>query len=238
MLVLRQRQERFTALIFIGVSPERQHYVLNLNIKDTEEKFQDKPGMIAVAFHASLDGEQVAEMIQWESAEHLQAALKAAEIDEHIGDVRQAATGDEFLPCTPRYAYTARQAADATPAVSPVADALTVIVRLETDPGQQQALLDRLIEDVEASRETLQGLLSVSLLATLDGKNVVEYWQFEDQAAFEALQSEFERSALTNKLGSLMRASEVRFYETGPIMLGAGYKTETREEVANVRDAG
>ena len=238
MLVLRQGQERFTALIFIGVSPERQHYVLDLNIKDTEEKFQDKPGMIAVAFHASLDGEQVAEMIQWESSEHLQAALKAADIDEHIGDVRQATTGDEFLPCTPRYVYTARQAADATPAVSPVADAFTVIVRLETDPGQQQALLDTLIKDVEALRETPQGLLSVSLLATQGGKNVVEYWQFENQSAYAALRPEFERSALTKKVGSLIRASEVKLYETGPIMLGVGYKTETQGEVANVRTAG
>ena len=194
--------------------------------------------MIAVAFHASLDGEQVAEMIQWESSEHLQSALKAADIDEHIGDVRQATTGDEFLPCTPRYVYTARQAADATPAVSPVADAFTVIVRLETDPGQQQALLDTLIKDVEALRETPQGLLSVSLLATQDGKNVVEYWQFENQAAYAALRPEFERSALANKFGPLIRASEVRLYETGPIMLGVGYKTETQGEVANVRTAG
>lgn len=82
MLVLHGGQARFTALIFISVSPERQRRVLDLNIGDTEEKFQDKPGMIAVAFHTSLDGEQIAELIQWESAEQLQAALKAAEIDE------------------------------------------------------------------------------------------------------------------------------------------------------------
>lgn len=139
MLVLHQGQERFTALIFISVSPERQRHVLELNIRDTGEKFQDKPGMIAVAFHTSSDGEQIAEMVQWESAEQLQAALKAAEIDEHIDDVRQEATGDEFVPCTPRYVCTTGQAADAVPAVSPMADALTVIVKLETTPSKSSA---------------------------------------------------------------------------------------------------
>lgn len=237
MLVLRLGQERFTALIFIRVSPERQRHVLDLNVRDTEQKFQDKPGMIAVAFHTSLDGEQVAELMQWESAEHLQAALKAAEIDEHIGDVRQATTGDEFLPCTPHYVYTARQVADATPTVSPIADAFTVIVRLETDSSQQQVLLDLLIQDFEALRKTLPSFISVSLLTSPNGKTVVEYWQFKDQAAFAALQPEFKHPALTKKFGSLVRASEVRLYETGPIMSGTAYETETLEEAVNIRNA-
>ena len=223
MLILHGEQERFTALIFIRVSPERQRRVLELNVRDTKEKFQDKPGMIAVAFHSSLDGEQVAELIQWESAEHLQGALKAAEIDEHIGDVRQEAAGDEFLPCTPRYVRTAGRASDATPTVSPRADALTVMVRLETDPNRQQTLLDLLIQDVEVSRKTLPGVISVSLLTSPDGKTIVAYWQFE-QAAFTALQPDFERS-VTTKFGSLIRASDVKLYETGPIISGAAYET-------------
>ncbi len=232
MLILHGGQERFTALIFISVSPEQQRHVLELNIKDTEEKFQDKPGMIAVAFHTSLDGEQIAELIQWESAAQLQAALRAVEIDEHIADVRQEATGDEFVPCTPRYVYTVGQAADTAPTVSLKADALTVIVKLETDPGQQQALLGLLVQDVEASHTTLPGLISVSLLASPDGKNVFEYWQFE-QAAFAAHQPEFESAVLARKFESLIRSSDVRFYETGPIMSGTAYKTEALEKAVN-----
>ena len=236
MLILHQGQARFTALIFIRVSPERQRRVLELNVRDTKEKFQDKPGMIAVAFHRSLDGEQVAELIQWESAEHLQAALKATEIDEHIGDVRQEADGDEFLPCTPRYVYTAGQASDAIPTVSPRADALTVIVRLETNPSRQQILSDLLVQDVEAPRTALPGLISVSLLTSPDGNNTVTYWQFKNQAAFTALQPEFERS-ITEKFGSLICASDVRLYETGPILSGTASETETLAEAVNTHHA-
>ena len=54
------------------------------------------------------------------------------------------------------------------------------------DPGKQQALVDSLIETVNEAK-TVPGWISASIHRSFDGRQVVNYVQFESQAAASAV---------------------------------------------------
>lgn len=63
----------------------------------------------------------------------------------------------------------------------------TLINVFESDPDDQEALINEIRENVETTDE-VPGFVSLSLHWSLDGKRVVNYVQFESQEAFKEIQ--------------------------------------------------
>ncbi|GAA5064053.1 antibiotic biosynthesis monooxygenase family protein [Haladaptatus pallidirubidus] len=62
----------------------------------------------------------------------------------------------------------------------------TLINVFDVDPENQQQLLDEIQETVESMSE-IPGFVSLSLHRSLDGERVVNYVQFENREAFQAV---------------------------------------------------
>ena len=64
---------------------------------------------------------------------------------------------------------------------------LTLINVFTVEPDKQQQLVSLLIEATEKTMRHLPGFLSANIHRSLDGKRVVNYAQWENMAAFEAM---------------------------------------------------
>lgn len=183
------------------------------------------PGMAAAAFHQSLDGKGIAEIVQWESERHLKAAFDNTKFDAHAADILKKVVKNEFSPYKTRYVdVNGTDPGDAVTTVSPDAVLLTIITKFGVDPDKQQVLLDLLVARHEVSLKALPGFLSVSFPTSPDGEKVVEYLQIEKQA-FEVSQDDLEKLAHAEKIAGLVRTSDVRFYEVMFVSVGLSQHT-------------
>jgi quinol monooxygenase YgiN len=66
---------------------------------------------------------------------------------------------------------------------------LTLINVFTVDPGKQQQLVDLLTEATEQTMKHLPGFVSANIHRSLDGNKVINYAQWENQAAFEAMRA-------------------------------------------------
>ena len=67
-------------------------------------------------------------------------------------------------------------------------DVLTLINVFTVDPDKQEQLVATLSEATEKTMKNLPGFVSASIHRSLDGTKVVNYAQWKDKAAFEAMQ--------------------------------------------------
>jgi quinol monooxygenase YgiN len=65
---------------------------------------------------------------------------------------------------------------------------LTLINVFTVEPDKQPELVALLIEATELTMKHLPGFVSANIHRSLDGKKVVNYAQWENKAAFEAMQ--------------------------------------------------
>ena len=64
---------------------------------------------------------------------------------------------------------------------------LTLINVFTVEPAKQQQLITLLIEATEQTMKRMPGFVSANIHRSLDGKKVVNYAQWENLAAFEAM---------------------------------------------------
>jgi quinol monooxygenase YgiN len=64
---------------------------------------------------------------------------------------------------------------------------LTLINVFTVEPEKQEALVALLIEATEQTMKHMPGFVSANIHRSLDGKKVVNYAQWENMAAFEAM---------------------------------------------------
>lgn len=64
---------------------------------------------------------------------------------------------------------------------------LTLINIFAVEPRKQQQLVTLLIEATEQTMKRMPGFVSANIHRSLDGKNVMNYAQWKDMAAFEAM---------------------------------------------------
>jgi quinol monooxygenase YgiN len=74
------------------------------------------------------------------------------------------------------------------PTIQKGSSPLTLINVFTVEPDQQQKLAALLIEATEKTMKHQLGFVSASIHRSLDGKKVVNYAQWKDKAAFEAMQ--------------------------------------------------
>jgi heme-degrading monooxygenase HmoA len=72
------------------------------------------------------------------------------------------------------------------PTIEPATTVVTHINVFTVDPARQQALVDSLIETVKEAKN-VPGWISASIHKSFDGRQVVNYVQFESQAAAQAV---------------------------------------------------
>jgi len=72
------------------------------------------------------------------------------------------------------------------PTIEPKTHVITHINVFTVSPDKQQALVDSLVETVKAAKE-VDGWISASIHKSFDGRQVVNYVQFESPAAAQAV---------------------------------------------------
>lgn len=209
VLSIARDQDYFTLMVFFEVSPSQQRRVLDINIDATNDRIGYMPGFVGAAFLKSLDGERVAEYLQWESEGHLREAMKDSGFSEHISELRKISK-DEVSPCEVHYVdAVGHQVGEGTAMISKEAGSFTAITEFAGSPEKQQALLDLIVEDHESSLRGFPGLLSVSVLRSLDGGKVTEYLELQSREVLEALGVRAHQEEVSKLVQSAIRLYEV-----------------------------
>ena len=87
MTVIQKGPAPLTLINVFTVAPDRQHELVRLLEEATEKVIKYRPGFVSVNIHASLDGTNVVNYAQWESADDLKAMLADPESREHISQI-------------------------------------------------------------------------------------------------------------------------------------------------------
>ena len=77
----------FTLINTFRTSPEAQGRVVDSLRTFTEDFARSRPGFVAAAVHASLDGSRVVNYVQWRSVDDLQSMLATPEAQAHMREV-------------------------------------------------------------------------------------------------------------------------------------------------------
>ena len=88
----------------------------------------------------------------------------------------------------------------------------TMINVFTVPPERQQELLDVLIEATDKVMQTLPGFVSANFHKSLDGVRVINYAQWESQAAFEAMRSNPEAAKHINKCREIAQHIDFHLY--------------------------
>jgi len=83
--------------------------------------------------------------------------------------------------------YMSEKIGDPVTVISPNSDLFTLINVFTVAPERQQELVDTLIETTERVIKEIPGFVSASFHKSLDGGRVVNYAQWSNRAAFEAV---------------------------------------------------
>ena len=82
-------------------------------------------------------------------------------------------------------------------------DVVTVIVMFETEPDEQQELIDAITAEVDRWICDLPGFVASTFHASIDGTRVVNYAQWDSQADLERFANHDEWSVLNEIVGDL-----------------------------------
>ena len=73
------------------------------------------------------------------------------------------------------------------PKIEQGSNILTLINVFSVEPGQQQALVKLLVDATQQTMRRMPGFMSASIHRSLDGNKVVNYAQWKNLAAFNAM---------------------------------------------------
>src|SRR5712692_5161812 len=73
-----------TLINHFTVEPARQHELVDLLARATEEVMQHRPGFVSANIHASTDGTHVVNYAQWETPQAFQAMLADPICQQHM----------------------------------------------------------------------------------------------------------------------------------------------------------
>jgi len=97
--------------------------------------------------------------------------------------------------------------------ISPDKDIVTLINTFTVEPDNQQRLVDVLVEGIRKTINTLPGFVSANIHKSLDGTRVVNYAQWENREAFEAVFENPEATSRMREAGEVAEDSEPYLYE-------------------------
>lgn len=86
-------------------------------------------------------------------------------------------------------------------------DQVTFINVIDVDPSKQQELVDLLNEGTDKVMRHRPGFISVSILASVDGKRVVNYAQWRSQDDVKATMADPEAQAFAKRTAAIATAA-------------------------------
>lgn len=95
------------------------------------------------------------------------------------------------------------------PTIAKGASHVTLINVFTVEPGDQQRLVDILVEATERTMRSLPGFISASIHKSVDGVRVVNYAQWASQADFEAM---FQNPAAKEHMKPIMEIATADFH--------------------------
>lgn len=87
--------------------------------------------------------------------------------------------------------------------LSPSAPVTTLINVFTVDPSRQQELVDLLVEATEARMRYLPGFISANIHRSVDGRQVVNYAQWQTREDFEAVSTDPEAAVHMKKAAAM-----------------------------------
>ena len=85
--IIDDRQMVHTLINTFAVTPDKQDAVVASLRRFTESHARSQPGFVAASVHASVDGERVANYVQWRTGNDLAAMLATPAAQQHMAEV-------------------------------------------------------------------------------------------------------------------------------------------------------
>ncbi|MBR7672884.1 antibiotic biosynthesis monooxygenase family protein [Streptomyces daliensis] len=169
--------------IFDADSQEKQDGLLAA-MKDIIDN-ADYPGWVSSTAHRGMDRFGVANIVQWESREQLEARY-AGEAFQHrtVPEFNALATRVQLLQAEVVFS----QAHPKTPSpveVSPERDDYTVLIVLESEPENQKDLVDTMAQPDEWLLD-VPGYRSHTIMRGINGSFLVNYAQWDSKELYDA----------------------------------------------------
>jgi len=201
VVVISPDNDVVTGLIVQNCPPDKQQFLLDYNVGETERLIKHLPGFVSASFHKSLDGQRMTEYVQWRSLEHFQAARENPEFHAHIPVVAAVAQVEWDL-----YRVIGSVAASPPATIATTNDVLTVIVVLSGEPDKLAQAFDIAAGRTDSFIRHLPGFVSASWHRNRDGTRVAEYIQWRSRDHFQAFRANPDWSSHVQEVHALVHA--------------------------------
>lgn len=180
MAVLDLDNALVTIIVLFRVKDGRQSEVVE-QVKQLFAVAQNQPGFVSANLHRSLDGAKVANYAQWTDQESLQAFRnlpETATLVEQLQDMVEDMDSHQ-------YEIVASESKVGPPEIK--ADGYFVHFAEFRMPADNQPRMVELAKEHVGPAMSLPGLVSANFHRSLDGVRVINYGQWENQEAIQAL---------------------------------------------------
>lgn len=168
-----------TVIIIFTVKPEQQQALIE-TIEEFLETVKAQPGFISANLHKSTDGVKVANYAQWSSMEAFQAFRNNEAVQA------KAAKLFEFdIPDSHVYEIVASESKVGTPKIK-TGEYVVHFAEFTMQPENQPQMVKLALEHLTPAMEQ-PGLISATFHRSLDGTRVINYGQWENEAAIQEL---------------------------------------------------
>jgi heme-degrading monooxygenase HmoA len=181
---LRSGSDTFTTIAIVEAELTAMGQIVELVRHSTDEVISDLPGFGMACVHVNAENTQMAELIQWRSAEDFQRFIQDPERSGHTQKVGELAGGQTFGTYRSGPVFAGIDGNVAT--ISTDGDSVyTGVIVLDAQEGKQQWICDYNSWETERVIRSLPGFVSASFFLGHDARKVAEYVQWASKAHFE-----------------------------------------------------
>ncbi len=168
-----------TVIIIFTVKPEQQQALIE-TIEEFLETVKIQPGFVSANLHKSTDGVKVANYAQWSSIETFQAFRNNEAVQAKATKLFEFDTPDSHV-----YEIVASESKKDTPEIITGKDVVH-FAEFSMPPENQPKMVELAKEHLAPAPEQ-PGLISATFHRSLDGTRVINYGQWENEAAIQEL---------------------------------------------------
>lgn len=168
-----------TVIIIFTVKPEQQQALIE-TIEEFLETVKIQPGFVSANLHKSTDGVKVANYAQWSSIEAFQGFRNNEAVQAKATKLFEFDTPDSHV-----YEIVASESKKDTPEIITGKDVVH-FAEFSMPPENQPKMVELAKEHLAPAMEQ-PGLISATFHRSLDGTRVINYGQWENEAAIQEL---------------------------------------------------
>lgn len=210
IIALETNNQLFTVINLMNPDSSNQERTLSLLEAGLQKTMIKQDGFVSSSLHMSLDNSYIINYAQWESENHLQAAA------DLVNSGGAPNMGEAFSLSNPDYHPFILTAQYKSSGVSPIIDTegelLTIINVLQPLEGvTQEELLSLLMKAIQEEVLIQEGFVSATLHQSMDNDYIINYAQWEDEAALNGMVERLE-AGNAPKLGTVFSKSKPDFH--------------------------